>query len=526
MRNFDYLGLKPQVSVYWDAPSPLLYEITIRKGLGKMSNSGALVVDTTPYTGRSPKDKFVVREDSSEQDIWWGEVNQAFDKDAFEALATRVKNYLAQQELYVEDVYAGADKTYALPVRVVTESPWHALFSRNMFIVRPKGDDEIDVFVPGFTVLHAPFFEANPSRDKTRSEAFVIISFEQKIVLIGGTKYAGEIKKSIFSVMNYVLTKRAVLGMHCSANVGSQRDVAVFFGLSGTGKTTLSTDKNRPMIGDDEHGWSDQGIFNFEGGCYAKTIRLSPKDEPLIYRASNQFGTILENVTMNPVSRSVNFEDGSKTENTRSSYPITHLENIEPDGVAAHPQNIFFLSADAFGVLPPIVRLSPEQAMFYFISGYTAKVAGTERGITEPKATFSACFGAPFLPMHPSIYAEMLGEKINQHKPNVWMLNTGWTGGPYGVGERIRLRYTRAMLEAVLAGELQQVAFQQDPIFGFDVPLTVPKVPSDLLIPRNDWEDPDAYDKAARSLAGMFQDNFVNYASGTSKAIREAGPKV
>lgn len=526
MRNFDDLGLKPQVSVYWDAPSPLLYEITIRKGLGQMSNQGALVVDTTPYTGRSPKDKFVVSEASSSKDIWWGEVNQEFDEEDFATLSKRIKAYLAQQELYVEDVYAGADRNFALAVRVITESPWHALFARNMFIIRPKGDDEIDLFVPGFTVLHAPFFQAVPTRDKTRSEAFVIINFEEKLILIGGTKYAGEIKKSIFSVMNYLLTKDTILGMHCSSNIGQKGDVAVFFGLSGTGKTTLSTDKNRPLIGDDEHGWSEQGVFNFEGGCYAKAIRLSPKDEPLIYQASNQFGTILENVTMNPVSRSVNFEDGSKTENTRSSYPITHLENIEPDGVASHPKNIFFLSADAFGILPPIARLTPEQAMYYFISGYTAKVAGTERGVTEPKATFSACFGAPFLPMHPSVYAEMLGERIKKHQPNVWMLNTGWTGGAYGTGERIRLRYTRALLEAALNGELNKVEYQEDPIFGFAVPLSAPKVPSDLLIPRNDWEDALAYDQAAKSLAKMFQSNFEGYADVTTDAIKKAGPSV
>ena len=525
-QHLESLGIQPQVSVYWNAPSPLLYEVTIRKGLGQMSNKGALVVDTTPYTGRSPKDKFIVKEPSVADDIFWGEVNQPFEPEAFEALYERVTAYLSQQELYIEDVYAGADHTYALPVRVVTESPWHALFTRNMFIIRPKGDDEIDLFVPEFTVLHAPFFHGIPTRDGTRSEAFVIVHFERKLVLIGGTKYAGEIKKSIFSVMNYLLPKRGVLGMHCSSNVGKEEDVAIFFGLSGTGKTTLSTDPERPLIGDDEHGWSDDGVFNFEGGCYAKVIRLSPKDEPLIYRASNQFETILENVTMNPVSRHVNFGDGSKTENTRSSYPITHLDNVEPDGMAPHPQNIFFLSADAFGVLPPIAKLTPEQAMYYFISGYTAKVAGTERGVIEPKATFSACFGAPFLPLHPSHYAEMLGKKIEEHKPDVWMLNTGWTGGGYGVGERIRLRYTRALLHAALSGELNKGEFTTDPMFGFQVPTSAEGVPSDILIPRQDWQDPEAYDEAADKLAKMFQKNFEAYAEGTAKEIREAGPKV
>lgn len=525
MRNLEQMGINPQVSIYWNAPSPLLYEVTIRKGLGQMSNAGALVVDTTPYTGRSPKDKFIVKEESVEKDIWWGEVNQPFEPAAFDALYERVTTHLSQQELYVEDVYAGTDRTYSLPVRVVSESPWHALFARNMFIIRPIGDDEIDLFVPEFTVLHAPFFNGVPSRDGTRSEAFVIISFEKKVVLIGGTKYAGEIKKSIFSVMNYLLTKENVLGMHCSANVGPEEDVAIFFGLSGTGKTTLSTDAKRPLVGDDEHGWSATGVFNFEGGCYAKVINLSPKDEPLIYRASNQFGTILENVTMNPVSRTVNFNDGSKTENTRSSYPVLHLENIESDGVAGHPSNIFFLSADAFGVLPPIARLTPEQAMYYFISGYTAKVAGTERGITEPRATFSACFGDPFLPLHPSEYARMLGQKIRRHKPHVWMLNTGWVGGAYGAGERIRLRYTRALLHAALSGELAKSEFYTDPIFGFEIPLSVPKVPSDILIPRNDWEDGAAYDEAARQLAKMFQENFVAFAADSSEEIQGAGPK-
>lgn len=523
MRNLEGIGIHPKVTVYWDAPAPLLYEITIRNGLGQISNTGALVVDTTPYTGRSPKDKFIVCEAASEADIWWGEdANQPFAADAFDALLERVTEYLSQKELYVEDVYAGADAAHALSVRVVSESPWHALFARNMFIVRPTGDDEIDLFVPNFTVLHAPFFHAVPSRDGTRSEAFAIISFEKKLVLIGGTKYAGEIKKSIFSVMNYLLPKQGVLGMHCSANVGEERDVAIFFGLSGTGKTTLSTDPKRPMIGDDEHGWSSANVFNFEGGCYAKTIRLSATDEPLIYGASNQFGAILENVTMNPVSRSVNFDDGSKTENTRSSYPITHLENIEPDGIAAHPKNIFFLSADAFGVLPPIARLTPEQAMYYFMSGYTAKVAGTERGITEPRATFSACFGAPFLPLHPSEYARMLGQKIERHQPHVWMLNTGWIGGAYGVGERIRLRYTRALLHAALSGDLAGGDFKVDPLFGFEVPTSVPKIPADVL--DNQWEDADAYQQAARALAKMFQTNFQQFEADTTKAITAAGP--
>jgi phosphoenolpyruvate carboxykinase (ATP) len=532
MRNLESYGIQPQVSVYWDTSSAMLYEITLRKGLAQISDTGALVVDTTPYTGRSPKDKFVVRDETTEPELWWGEVNQPFDSDSFDRLEKRVLEYLSQHELYVQDLYAGSDPAYALPVRLISESPWHALFARNMFILRPKGDNEIDLFVPGFTVLHAPYFQAVPERDDTRSEAFVIINFTRKLVLIGGTKYAGEIKKSIFSVMNYLMPKKGVLSMHCSANVGTTNasgddDTAIFFGLSGTGKTTLSTDRERKMIGDDEHGWSDKGIFNFEGGCYAKVIRLSKKDEPLIYHATNQFGSILENVVINPVSRRVNYDDGSKTENSRSSYPLIHLvDNIMPTGQAEHPKNIFFLSADAFGILPPIAKLSPEQAMYYFLSGYTARVAGTERGITEPKATFSACFGAPFLPLHPSKYAEMLGEKIRKYQPSVWLINTGWTGGAYGEGERMKLKYTRALLHAATSGDLLTTKFVTDPIFGFAVPVSATNVPSEILNPRATWDDQTAYDEAAKELAAMFQKNFAQFAAGTSDAIRAAGPKV
>ncbi len=525
MRNLESLGLKPQGGVLWDAPVAVLYERTLSAGLAQLADSGALVVDTTPYTGRSPRDKFVVREASSGGDIWWGEVNQPFDEDAFEALLGRVSAYLSERDLFIEDLYAGADPAYSLPVRVVSESPWHALFARNMFLKRSPGDDEIEPFIPGFTVLHAPNFQARASQDGTFSEAFVIVSFERRLVLIGGTRYAGEIKKSIFSVMNYLLPKEGVLPMHCSANVGPGGDAAVFFGLSGTGKTTLSTDPKRPLVGDDEHGWSEAGIFNFEGGCYAKVIRLSEEDEPLIYRATNRFGAILENVALDPTSRRVNFADGGKTENTRSSYPITFLENIKEDGMAGHPEHIFFLSADAFGVLPPIARLSPEQAMYYFISGYTAKVAGTERGVTEPKATFSACFGAPFLPMHPSHYADMLGERIRVHRPQVWMLNTGWTGGAYGQGSRIRLKYTRALLSAALDGRLAESSFVTDARFGFETPERAPEVPSELLQPRRTWADPAAYDRAATKLAGMFRSNFERYAAATPAAIAAAGPK-
>ncbi|KGQ22628.1 phosphoenolpyruvate carboxykinase (ATP) [Thermus filiformis] len=528
MRNLKSLGIEPKASVHWNTPSPVLVEKTLLRGEGLLAHKGPLVVDTTPYTGRSPRDKYVVEEPEVRDEIWWGEVNQPFSPEAFSALVARVTAYLSERELFVQDVYAGADKRYRLPVRVVTESPWHALFARNMFLSPRhfKDEDEVEAFVPGFTVVHAPNFLAEPERDGTRSEVFVGISFGRRLILIVGTRYAGEIKKSVFTVMNYLMPKQGVFPMHCSANVGQGGDVAIFFGLSGTGKTTLSTDPERPLIGDDEHGWSEEGVFNFEGGCYAKVIRLSPEQEPLIYRASNQFESILENVVVNPESRRVEWDDDSKTENTRSSYPLAHLENVVESGTAGHPRNIFFLSADAYGVLPPIAKLSPEQAMYYFLSGYTARVAGTERGVTEPKATFSACFGAPFLPLHPGVYARMLGEKIQRHAPSVWLVNTGWTGGPYGVGRRFPLPVTRALLQAALSGELEKAEFRQDPIFGFLVPTSVPGVPSELLFPRDTWADKAAYDEQARRLARMFEENFQKFAEGVDEAVRRAGPRV
>ncbi len=528
MDRLSHLGITPRKQVFWNTASPILVEHTLARGEGFLAHKGPLVVDTTPYTGRSPKDKFVVREPEVEEEVWWGEVNQPFAPEAFQALYQRVVAYLSERDLYVQDLYAGADRRYRLGVRVVTESPWHALFARNMFLLprRFPEDDEAERFQPGFTVVHAPHFQAEPERDGTRSEVFVGISFARRLILIVGTKYAGEIKKSVFTVMNYLMPKRGVFPMHASANVGKEGDVALFFGLSGTGKTTLSTDPDRPLIGDDEHGWSEEGVFNFEGGCYAKVIRLSPEQEPLIYRASNQFEAILENVVVNPESRRVEWDDDSKTENTRSSYPIAHLENVVESGMAGHPRAIFFLSADAYGVLPPIARLSPEQAMYYFLSGYTARVAGTERGVTEPKATFSACFGAPFLPMHPGVYAAMLGEKIRRHGPRVYLVNTGWTGGPYGVGRRFPLPVTRALLKAALTGALDGVAFRVDPVFGFEVPLEAPGVPRELLDPRETWADKGAYDRQAQRLAALFQENFQKYADGVSEAVRRAGPRV
>ncbi|MDX1389430.1 MAG: phosphoenolpyruvate carboxykinase (ATP), partial [Acidobacteriota bacterium] len=420
------VGLGAARNVTWNLSVPALYEATVVEGLGKIASMGPMVVNTAPYTGRSPKDKFVVRDPSIEEKIAWGAVNQEISPDRFEALRERVTGYLRNRDLYVEDLRAGADPAHSLPIRLVTESPWHALFARNMFI-EIEDPQERDRQQPEFTILHAPHFQADPRRDGTRSEAFVMLSFARKMVLIGGTRYAGEIKKSIFTVLNGLLPLQGVLSMHCSANVGARGDVALFFGLSGTGKTTLSADPERPLIGDDEHGWSDNGIFNFEGGCYAKVIRLDPEHEPEIFRTTRTFGTIIENVVMDEVTRTLDLDSDEITENTRAAYPIDQLPNIVPAGTAGHPENIVFLTADAFGVLPPIAALDPEQAMYYFLSGYTAKVAGTERGVKEPQATFSACFGEPFLPLHPNEYASMLGDKIREHRPRVWLINTGWT---------------------------------------------------------------------------------------------------
>ncbi len=529
MRHLDAHGITPQAEVYWDLPTPALYEHTLRRGLGELAHKGALVVDTTPYTGRSPKDKFLVQEPGSEADIWWGDINRPMDQATYAALYSRVTAYLGERDLYVQDMYAGADTRYRLGVRVITESPWHSLFARNMFILPRKFQlaDEIELFVPGFTVVHAPGFEADPERDGTRSEAFIVVDFGTKVVLIGGTRYAGEIKKSIFSVMNYLLPKQGVLSLHSSATVGKKGDATVIFGLSGTGKTTLSTDPERLMVGDDEIAWSDKGIFNIEGGSYAKTIRLSRDDEPLIYEASNMFESILENVVLNHETRRPEWEDGSKTQNTRVSYPLEHLgKNLAPGGVGGHPNNVVMLSADAFGVLPPISRLTPEQAQYYFISGYTAKVAGTERGVDEPVATFSPCFGAPFLPLHPGEYATMLRQKLEEHRPWVWMINTGWAGGPYGVGSRIRIPYTRAMLNAAIRGDLEEVEYYTDPIFGLRIPTTIPGVPDELLIPRSTWADLEAYDVQANKLAGMFFDNFEEYVGDVDPEVVKAGPQV
>ena len=508
---------------YRNLSVPEIYEHSIASGKVQLTASGPFNAVTSPHTGRSPNDKFLVRENSSEGDVQWGAVNRPIDEDVFERLHQKVIDYLNKRpSLYARDVYACADSAFRLRVRFVTESAWHNLFIHNMFI-RPT-QEELARFEPDFTVLHAPEMQADPKKDGTRSGTFILVHLGKKIALIGGTRYAGELKKSIFSALNYFLPKQGVLSMHCSANVGEDRRTALFFGLSGTGKTTLSADPSRALIGDDEHGWSDQGVFNLEGGCYAKVIKLSQEAEPDIWDASHRFGTVLENVVLNS-DRTLNLDSQEITENTRSAYPIYFNKNTDPDGVAGHPNHIVFLSADAYGVLPPIARLTPEQAMYYFLSGYTAKLAGTERGVTTPEATFSACFGEVFMVWHPTVYAELLAEKMARHNSQAWLVNTGWSGGPYGVGKRMKIAYTRAMVRAAVEGKLDDVSTQADPVFGLAIPTSVPDVPDDVLIPRNTWGDPSAYDKQAAALAAQFRENFKRFEDTASAAVKAAGPK-
>ncbi len=516
-------GLRPRGSVHWNLIAPELFQAAARRGEGEFADMGPFVAVTTPHTGRSPNDKFVVKEPASENDVDWGEVNRSLSADKYQLLLNDVRGYLNDaDELFVEDLYCGADPSYRLSVRYTSPNAWHMAFVRNMFI-RPELTD-LPTFDPNFTVLHAPEFQANPARHGTRSGTFAVLNLAERTILIGGTRYAGELKKAMFTVMNYLLPKQGVLSMHCSANVGKKGDTVLFFGLSGTGKTTLSADPNRGLIGDDEHGWSDDGIFNFEGGCYAKVINLSPETEPDIYRTTQMFGTVLENVVLDPATKKVKFADQSITENTRASYPLHYIRNYVEGGRAGHPTNVIFLTADAFGVLPPIAKLTPEQAMYYFLSGYTAKVAGTERGVKEPKPTFSACFGAAFLVWEPMKYAQMLGERLRHHKANVWLINTGWSGGAYGTGKRIKLEYTRAIVSAVLAGELDNAKTTTDPIFGLPVPNEIKGVPSDVLKPRTTWPDPAAYDAQAKKLAGMFRANFDQFGH-VDDATKNAGPK-
>jgi phosphoenolpyruvate carboxykinase (ATP) len=476
---------------------------------------GQLIVDTRPHTGRSPKDKFFVREPSSEEHIDWSESNQAISTGRFDALWDRVAAYFSEREAYSLDCYAGADERYRVALRVYTELPWQSLFARHLFITPDRVEPD---FVPEFTVVDASLFSADPERDGTRTGTFILVNFARRIILIGGTRYAGEIKKSVFTVMNYLLPLRDTLPMHCSANVGRSGDVAILFGLSGTGKTTLSSDSRRPLIGDDEHGWSADGVFNFEGGCYAKVIRLSSTAEPEIWAATNHFSTVLENVAYDEATRALDVDSDAKTENTRAAYPLEFIPNVVPTSRAGHPKTIIMLTADAFGVLPPIAKLSRDQAMYHFLSGYTAKVAGTERGVSEPQATFSTCFGAPFMVHHPTVYAALLGRKIDEHEVECWLVNTGWTGGPYGVGHRMAIAHTRAMVNAAIEGRIPD-DYESEPFFGLRFPNQVPDVPRDVLNPRNAWADKGAYDEQARKLAQLFFDNFKRFENHVSDSI-------
>ncbi|MGE3275812.1 MAG: phosphoenolpyruvate carboxykinase [Vicinamibacterales bacterium] len=516
-------GVHTTGPVHWNLPPAALYEHAIRRGEGVIAAAGPLVCRTGAHTGRSPNDKFVVKEPSSDPHIWWGEVNRPLGAEHYDALRRDLLAHLGGTELFVQDLYAGASPAYRLPVRFIHELAWQNLFVRNLFIVPPAGD--LPAFTPEFTVITAPSFKADPAKHGTRSEVVIALNLASREVLIAGTSYAGENKKSIFTVLNYLLPLRGVLAMHCSANTGPGGDTALFFGLSGTGKTTLSSDPHRQLIGDDEHGWSDEGVFNFEGGCYAKMINLSAEAEPQIYATTERFGTVLENVVVDPETRALDLADGSLTENTRGAYPIEFIDNAVLSGTGGHPKNIVMLTADAYGVLPPIARLSPEGAMYHYLSGYTAKVAGTEKGVTEPTATFSTCFGAPFLPLNPNVYARGLGERIARHHVRVWLVNTGWTGGPYGVGKRMKIAFTRAMIKAALAGDLDGVEYRRHPVFNVEMPVTCPGVPSEVLDPRGTWADTAAYDQQARKLAGMFVENFKTFAADVDPAVVAAGPR-
>lgn len=522
--TLDYLGLKNLAAAFWNLSPAELVEETITLGQGSLSDTGALCVDTGEFTGRSPKDKFIVKDANTEKSVWWSQFNIPFESQKFDQLFDRMRAYLVGREVYVRDAFVCADPRYRMNVRVVTEFPWSNMFAYNMFM-RPT-QEELKNIQPDWHVICVPGFMADPETDGTRQHNFAVINFTKKMAIIGGTGYTGEIKKGIFTVLNYVLPhEKGVLPMHCSANVGKDGDTAVFFGLSGTGKTTLSSDPNRQLIGDDEHGWTDSTVFNFEGGCYAKTIDLTSEKEPQIYDAI-KFGAILENIGFQEDGVTPNYSDSSRTENTRVSYPIHHIDNIMQPSLGGIPKNIFFLTCDAFGVLPPISQLTKGQAMYQFISGYTAKVAGTEAGITEPTTTFSACFGAPFLPLHPTQYAEMMGKKIDECGAKVWLINTGWSGGSYGTGERMKLKYTRAMITAALEGKLDNVDFKTHEIFGLAMPTTCPDVPSELLDPKSTWKDGAAYDAKASELAEKFVNNFEKFKEFANEEIMAASPKV
>jgi phosphoenolpyruvate carboxykinase (ATP) len=518
-------GFKLLDRVFWNLPEEALYEEIIFRNEGKVTKHGAVVVNTGQHTARAAADKFVVQEQTTDDKIWWGIYNRPFSSEKFNQIIGRVQAYCQGEELFVQDCYVGADPDYRMPIRIITEKAWHSLFARNMFITT-NNQDELKKFIPDFTVIALPGFNVDPSIDGTRTETAIVLNFSERTAVIANSLYGGEIKKSIFTVLNFLLTFEDVLPMHCSANVGSKGDVALFFGLSGTGKTTLSADPSRGLIGDDEHGWSNQGVFNFEGGCYAKVIRLSAEHEPEIYATTRRFGTILENVVYDPVTRNIDLDDDHITENTRASYPLEFIPNVVEAGyVRTHPKNVIFLTCDASGVLPPIAKLNPAQAQYHFISGYTSKIAGTEIGLgIEPQITFSACFGAPFMVRHPYEYSEMLKQRMLKHNVNVWLVNTGWVGGRFGVGKRISIRHTRNLLNAALDGKLDKVKYKRDKLFGFEVPLSCPDVPEDVLDPSSSWGNKDEYWKKYDALAARFIENFKLFADGTSDEVRKAGP--
>ncbi|MCF8468438.1 MAG: phosphoenolpyruvate carboxykinase [Sneathiella sp.] len=523
--GLDKNGLGNVGKAYWNLSAPALYREALLRGEASLAAGGPLVALTGQHTGRSANDKFIVEEPGSEKNIWWGKVNKPIDAGKFASLHRKMQDYLAGKEVFVQDCFAGADTGHRLPVRIITECAWHNLFARNMFL--QPAPAELDNFKPEFTILQVPSFEADPAVDGTRSEVFVLANFAEKLVIIGGTSYAGEIKKSVFSILNYLLPEKGILPMHCSVNVSKEGNASVFFGLSGTGKTTLSADASKMLIGDDEHGWSDEGVFNFEGGCYAKVIKLSQEAEPEIFETTRRFGTVLENVVMDPDTGELDLDDNRHTENTRASYPIEFIPNASETGVAGNPTNVVMLTADAFGVLPPISKLTPEQAMYHFLSGYTAKLAGTEKGLgSEPQATFSTCFGAPFMPRHPAVYAKLLGEKIAKHGVNCWLVNTGWTGGEFGTGHRMPIAHTRALVNAALDGTLAKMDTEKDPFFGLAMPTSCPGVPSEILNPRNTWTDKAAYDAKAQDLVARFIENFEQFTDYVEDTVLQSAPKI
>ncbi|MEM8798549.1 MAG: phosphoenolpyruvate carboxykinase [Pseudomonadota bacterium] len=521
--GLDHTGLKTVPNSYWNLGTEALYEEAIARREATIAKGGALVVETGVHTGRSANDKFIVRDDETEAKIWWGKINRPMSSEHFDGLHKRILAHLEANDVFVQDLWGGAEPAHRVNVRVVTETAWHSLFARTM-LIRPDRDGLADM-VPEFTILHSPSFQSDPERDGTNSPTVIAVNFSKKLVLIGGTAYAGEIKKSVFSILNYLLPEQGIMPMHCSANIGEAGDTAIFFGLSGTGKTTLSADPNRTLIGDDEHGWSDTAVFNFEGGCYAKMIRLSQEAEPEIFATTGRFGTILENVVMDPTSRTLDLDDNRLAENTRGAYPISYIPNTSETNMGPVPQTIIMLTADAFGVLPPIAKLTPEQAMYHFLSGYTAKVAGTEIGVKEPQATFSTCFGAPFMPLHPSVYGNLLRDRIASAGVNCWLVNTGWTGGAYGEGSRMPIQATRALLHAALSGALAKAPMRQDPHFGFAVPTMCPNVDGSILDPRSTWRDGAAYDRQAQHLVKLFTENFEIFEGYVDEATRAAAPK-